>query len=127
MRNRTGDRGGFSRSTMRHPDGPSGRTRSNANRSEAAGWMRMLFDQPQQGTSALALRRFRLLRSFRRRLIRQHRIAQGLPLRVRNSIEFPPKLENCHGHKLSSLALAALDENSPAFLEGCENRMQSFF
>jgi len=44
---------------------------------EAAGWigLGLLFHQPQQGTPALGLRRFHLLRSFRRRLIRQHRIA----------------------------------------------------
>jgi len=42
---------------------------------EAAGWIELLFHQPQQGTPALGLRRFHLLRSFRRRLIRQHRIA----------------------------------------------------
>jgi hypothetical protein len=43
---------------------------------EAAGWigLGLLFHQLQQGTPALGLRRFRLLRSFRR-LIRQHRIA----------------------------------------------------
>src|SRR6184192_3654192 len=44
---------------------------------EAAGWigLGLLFHQLQQGTPALGLRRFRLLRSFRRRLVRQHRIA----------------------------------------------------
>jgi hypothetical protein len=42
---------------------------------EAAGWIDLLFHQPQQGTPALDLRRFRLLRSFRRCLIRQHSIA----------------------------------------------------
>jgi hypothetical protein len=54
--------GDFSRSTMRHCAGP-GRP------------MGLLFHQLQQGTRALGLRRFRLLRSFRWRLIRQHRIA----------------------------------------------------
>src|SRR5207237_8151291 len=41
---------------------------------EAAGWigLGLLFHQLQQGTPALGLRRFRLLRSFRRRLVRQH-------------------------------------------------------
>src|SRR6266446_10897967 len=42
---------------------------------EAAGWIGLLFHQLQQGTPALGLLRFRLLRSFRRGLIRQHRIA----------------------------------------------------
>jgi hypothetical protein len=42
---------------------------------EAAGWRELLFHQLQEGTAALGLLRFRLRRSFRRRLIRQHRIA----------------------------------------------------
>ena len=42
-------------------------------------------------------------------------------------MEFHPKLENCHGQQLCSLAVAAVDQNRPAPLEGCKNRMQSFF
>jgi len=39
------------------------------------GWIGLLFHQLQQGTPALGVLRFGLLRSVRRRLIRQHRIA----------------------------------------------------
>jgi hypothetical protein len=39
------------------------------------GWIGLLFHQLQQGTPALGMLRFGLLRSVRRRLIRQHRIA----------------------------------------------------
>jgi hypothetical protein len=38
-------------------------------------WIGLLFHQLQQGTPALGVLRFGLLRSVRRRLIRQHRIA----------------------------------------------------
>jgi hypothetical protein len=76
-----------------------------------------LFDQLQQRPAALTVRRFLIVRSWRRRILRQHRIAQGLQFRVRNPIEFHPKLEDGHGDQLSGLPVGAVDENRPALLE----------
>ena len=42
-------------------------------------------------------------------------------------MQFHPELENGHGHQLSSLPVGAVNQSRPALLEGCENRMQSFF
>ena len=124
MRNHSGNSGGFSRSTMRHRAGPGGRRRRNTvnlgRRLDRA--LRLLFHQLQQGTAALAFRR-----SFRGRLIGRHRIAQRLQVRVGNSVESGPEIENCHRDQQCSVATATVDEGSPALLEGCENRIQSFF
>jgi len=127
MRNRTGDGGGFSRSTMRHCAVPGRQRRGGTMNREAVDRIRLLFHQLQQRTPALGLWRSGLLPSFRRRLIRQHRVAQSLQFRVGNPVEFHPKVENCHRDQQCSLAVAAVEKGSPAAFEGSENRIQSLF
>lgn len=46
---------------------------------------------------------------------------------VCDSIEFHLKFENRHGQQAGSLLAGTLDEASPALLERCEDRVQSFF
>ena len=87
----------------------------------------LLFDQFQQGAAVLAVRRFRILRSFRRRVSRQHRITQRLQFRLRNSIKFHPEREDRHGQQLGGIPVGAGDESRPAPFQRCENRVQSFF
>jgi hypothetical protein len=87
----------------------------------------LLFDQFQQRAATRPMRRFRILRPFRGRIVRHHRIAQSLQFLVCNPIELHPKLENRHRHQLGSLPVGAVDETRPALLECRENQMQSFF
>jgi hypothetical protein len=87
-----------------------------------------LFDQFEQRAAALAVRRFRIVRSSRRLVLRRHhRIAQRLQFRVRDSIEFHPQLKDSHGHQLGGFPIGAVDENCPALLKRRENLSQSFF
>ena len=99
----------------------TGRNRRRRSRKIAS-----LLDEFQQWTT-LAMRRFRILRPFRRRIIPLHRIAQSLQFRFGNPIELHSKLENCYGHQMGGVRMGAVDETRPALLERRENQMQSFF
>jgi hypothetical protein len=103
--------------------GPGGNRRCAAGSRPA-----LLPDQLQQRRLARTLRRSRFLRALRRRVVvRQYRITQRLQFRIADAIDFHPKPENGHGQQLRALPVTAVDENRPALLEGCENRLQSLF
>jgi hypothetical protein len=83
-----------------------------------------LFDQSEQRTPAQ--RRSRIARFVGRDIDRRYLVAQRLQFSVGNAVELHPEIESGHRYQMRRLRIAAVGERSPTFLEGCENRKQSF-